>query len=109
MNPTTFNWTDPTTNADGSAIVAGEITGYNLGLRVTTAAGSAAGTYTINVPVAGAAAASELLSAISPALAPGAYAAAIETVGPTDSAWSSEVAFTISPPTPSAPSGLTIK
>lgn len=108
-NPTTFTWTDPTANTDGSPIVPGEITGYNLGIRVTSAPGSAAGIYPINVPVAGAAAASALLSAISPVLVPGSYAAAVETVGPVNSAWSSEVAFTIAPPTPAAPTGLTVK
>lgn len=108
-NPQVFTWIDPVTNVDGSAIVAGEITGYNLGLRVTTASGSVAGTYPINVSVAGATAASELLSGISPVLVPGSYAAAIETVGPVNSAWSAEVAFTITPPTPAAPTGLAVK
>ena len=108
-NPTTATWTDPTTNTDGSAIVAGEITGFNLGFRLTTVSGSAAGTYSTVVPVSGATAASELLSAISPVLAPGSYACAVETVGPVSSGWSSEFAFTIVTPTPGVPTGLTVK
>jgi hypothetical protein len=110
-NPTQFKWVDPVTNTDGSAIVAGEITGYNLGIRIgsLSPAVGTPGVYTINVAVAGATAASELLSAISPILAPNSYVAAIETVGPVDSAFSSEVAFVIAPPTPSAPTGLTIQ
>lgn len=108
-NPVQFTWTDPTANVDGSPIVAGEITGYTLGLRVTTATGSVAGTYPISLSVTGATAASALLSAISPILVPGSYAAAIESVGPVNSAWSAEVTFTITPPTPSAPTGLAVK
>lgn len=107
-NPTTISWTDPTTNTDGSPIVAGEITGYNLGIRVGTLTDGHAGAYTINVPVPGAAAASELLSAISPILAPNSYVIAIESVGPVSSAFSPEVAFVIAPPTPSAPTKLTV-
>jgi hypothetical protein len=102
-NPTTISWTDPTENVDGSPITPGEITGYNLGIRVTTAAGSAAGTYPIILPVVGSTAAKAMLSAISPLLAPGSYAAAVETVGPVSSAWSTEAPFTIAPPVPNAP------
>lgn len=104
-NPTTFTWADPTTNVDGSPIVAGEITGYNIGI------GTASGVYTINVPVAGAAAASELLSQITPALAPGTYFAAVQTVGPVDSVYSNEVTFTLTappPPQPNPPTSFTV-
>jgi hypothetical protein len=107
-NPTKFSWTDPTTNVDGSAIAAGEITGYNLGIRQTSLTGSVAGTYPIQVPVSGATAASELISQISPALTPGGYAAAIQTVGPVNSAWSAEVTFTIAPPVPNSPTNFTV-
>lgn len=51
MNPTHVSWTDPTTNVDGTAIAAGEITGYQVGVRLTTATGSVAGTYPILSPV----------------------------------------------------------
>jgi hypothetical protein len=107
-NPTKFSWTDPTTNVDGTPITAGEITGYTLGIRQTTLSGSAAGTYPIQVPVAGATAASELISQISPALTPGGYAAAIQTVGPVNSAWSAEATFTIAPPVPNSPTNFTV-
>lgn len=110
INPTTanFTWQDPTTNVDGSAIQAGEITGYNLGIRSTTASGSIQGTYPITVNVPGATAAKESVAAIGTVLKPDTYAAAIQTAGPTNSAWSAEVEFTIAQPVPSSPSGLAV-
>lgn len=110
-NPTTATWSDPTTNTDGSPIAAGEITGYSLGIRVGTLTPPTGtpGVYTVNVPVAGAAAATELLSAISPILVPNNYVAAIEAVGPVDSAYSAEYAFVIAPPTPNAPPNFAVK
>jgi hypothetical protein len=107
-NPTLFSWTDPTENVDGSPIAAGEITGYLLGIRQTTAPGSAVGTYPITAQVAGAAAASELLSALGTVLTAGSYAAAVRAVGPVNSSWSTEAAFTIVPPTPSPPTNFTV-
>jgi hypothetical protein len=96
-NPTQFNWIDPTLNTDGGAVTAGEITGYQIGLRQ----GGSAGTYPITVAVASPTATSELFSAISPALVSGTYIAAIRSVGPTDSAWSAEITFAITGvPTP---------
>ena len=41
-NVTTAKWTDPTTNTDGSPIASGEITGYQVGVRL---ASGQAGTY----------------------------------------------------------------
>ena len=101
-NPTKFSWTDPTLNTDGSVIIAGEITGYSVGI------GTASGKYTISVPVSGAAAASELLSQIVPALAAGSYFAAVQTVGPTSSAYSNEITFTIAPAVPNPPTSFTV-
>lgn len=106
-NPTKFSWTAPTTNTDGSAVAAGEITGYNIGIRLTTAAGSVAGTYPIQVPVAGAGTLTELLSQISPPLGQGSYAAAVMDTGAVNSAWSTEVTFSISP-TPNPPGNFTV-
>ena len=107
-NPTTakFSWTDPTTNVDGSAIQAGEITGYSVGIRSATAAGSVAGTYTVTAAVAGATAANEAVASIGTVLKPDTYAAAIQAVGPANSAWSSEIEFVIAPPVPSAPTNF---
>ena len=102
-NPTTFSWTDPTLNTDGGPVVAGEITGYQIGIRQ----GGTAGTYSTTVSVASPTATSELLSAFSPALLSGTYEAAIRSVGPTDSAWSTEITFTISG-VPQPPSGFLI-
>lgn len=107
MNPTQFSWTDPTTNIDGSPIVAGEITGYIIGIRSTTATGSVAGTYPITANVAGAAATMELLSALGTTLKPDTYAAAIRTAGPVPSLFSTEATFTITPPQPNPPTGFT--
>lgn len=110
INPSTanFTWADPTTNVDGSAIQAGEITGYNVGIRSATASGSVAGTYTIMAAVAGAAAAKEAVSAIGTVLKPDTYAAAIQTVGPTSSAWSPEIEFVIAQPVPESPSAFSV-
>ena len=104
-NPTKFTWTDPTTNVDGSAIAAGEITGYTIGVRSTTAAGSVAGTYPITV-TAPPSVTSDLLSAITPALPAGSYAAAIQAVTANSvSAWSAEATFTIAE-VPNPPTGF---
>ncbi len=100
-NPVNFTWADPTTNVDGSAIVAGEILGYTIGVRSTTAAGSVAGTYSKTVVIATPTATSEAVSALG--LVPDNYAAAIRTNSAINSSWSAEIAFTIVPPTPNAP------
>lgn len=101
MNPTTAKWVAPTTNTDGAVIVAGEITGYTLGIRPSN---GTAGTYPTVLTVTGA----TTLSTTLPTLASGAYLAAIKAIGPNPSAWSTEVSFTISG-VPNAPSGLTIQ
>lgn len=98
-NPSKVSWADPTTNVDGSAIAAGEITGYQVGIR--PAAGSA-GNYPTLVQAAG-----TVTSAPLPTLAAGSYAAAVQTIGPIDSAWSAEIAFTIAE-TPNPPAGLAV-
>lgn len=103
-----FSWTDPTTNTDGSPIQSGELTGYAIGIRSATATGSVVGTYTITAQVSGAAAANEALSAIGTVLKPDTYAAAIQSVGPINSAWSSEIEFTIAQPVPNPPTGFTV-
>ena len=106
-SPTTFTWTDPTTNVDGSPIAAGEITGYEIGVRPST---GTVGTYPTRTPVTGGATVSEAFSAIAGTLQPGSYAAAVCALGAVNSAWSNEVTFTIAapPPTPSAPTNFTL-
>ena len=101
-----FNWTDATTNTDGSAIVSGEITGFLIGIRSTTATGSVAGTYPINSPSIAASAVSEAVALITPSLQPDTYAAAIKSVGPVNSAWSTEVQFQIAQPVPNPPTAF---
>jgi hypothetical protein len=107
-NPTGFSWTDPVTNTDGSAITAGEVTGYTVGVRSTTAAGSVAGTYLITGSVAGAASTGETVAALSALLKPDTYAAAVRADGPVPSAWSTEATFTIAPAQPNPPSGFVV-
>ncbi len=102
-NPTQFTWVDPTTNTDGSAVAAGEITGYTIGVGV------ASGNYTMLTPVSSPTATSEPLSSLSSVLAPGTYFAAIRaesTGGP--SAFSNEVSFAIAAPVPNPPTGFTV-
>jgi hypothetical protein len=102
---TQFTWVDPTLNVDGSAIAAGEITGYTVGVRSTTTTGSVVGVYPMLSPV-GPTITSEAFSALTTILKPGAYAGAVQANGPANSAWSAEVAFTIAVPVPNAPSAV---
>lgn len=105
-NPTTASWTDPTTNTDGSTITAGEITGYEVGVRL---ASGTAGTYTSTATVA-ASATSCPLSALTPAIGFGSFMAAVRTLSTTngDSAYTAEVAFSLVAPTPNPPSGFSV-
>lgn len=97
---TAITWTDPTANTDGSAIDASEITGYSIGVREDGS--GAAGTYPLTVTVQGATAVSESAQALITALSlkPGNYWAAVQTVGPTNSDWSTEAPFSIPAPLP---------
>lgn len=115
-DPTKLDWTDPTTNTDGSPIAAGEVTGYEIGVRDTTAAGSTAGTYPYGFK-APPDAVEEPLTVINPVLPKGVLLAAAirtNTAGldgnnqPINSAWTEEVTFTLSvpAPVPNPPSGF---
>jgi hypothetical protein len=95
---TQFTWADPTTSVDGSPLVPGEVTGYTIGVRSTTAAGSAAGTYSALTSIIDPAATSEAISALSTVLKPDSYAAAIRSDGLVVSAWSTETMFAIAAP-----------
>lgn len=109
-NPTQITWTDATTNTDGTPIAAGEVTGYTVGVRSTTAAGSVAGTYPFTAS-APATATSELLSALSAVLPADTYVAAVQSTGPVNSGWSAESApFTIAAPlpVPAAPTNVVV-
>lgn len=102
-------WTPPTVNSDGSPLTTGEITGYIVGLRSLTAAGTAAGTYPIQSPATSATAVTEALSAISANLKADNYASAVQAQsanGP--SAWSTEFQFQGVLPVPSAPTGFSV-
>lgn len=113
VNPIKFTWVDATTNVDGSPITAGEVTGFQIGIRAVAAAGSIAGTYPILAPPAAASALNEALAAITPNLLPAGdgvnpgYMASIMSTGPKNSAWSPvEFAFSIVLPTPNPPSNF---
>ncbi len=102
-------WTLPTTNTDGSPITAGEVTGFIVGLRSTTATGSAAGTYPIQSPPTASDAVTEALSAITANLKSDSYAVAVQTQsvdGPSD--WSAEVLFTGVLPKPNPPGTIAV-
>lgn len=106
-NPTKFSWVDPTANTDGSALAPSEITGYTIGVRNTVTTGSTPGTYPITLAVP-ATVTSALLSAITPQLPVGSYAAAIQAVtAVSNSAWSTEAAFTVVE-VPNPPTGFTV-
>ena len=102
-------WTPPSTNTDGSPIAVGEIQGYIVGLRSTTASGSSAGVYPIQSPITAPDAVTEALSAITANLKSDNYAVAVQTEsanGP--SAWSAEVLFTGTLPVPNPPTNVPV-
>jgi hypothetical protein len=109
--PTIATWTDPTTNTDGTPIAPGEIVGYELGVRDTTAAGSAAGTYPFGVK-APSTATSEPLALITPALPKGVLLAAAvrANTAANNSDWTPEVTFTlpVPVPVPNPPTGFSV-
>lgn len=118
-NPTpAATFTDPVADVNGNPIPAGEITGYNVGIRDLEAAGSVAGTYPNTAAVTGASSTSEALALLfsSGALVSGhSYAVAAQTLtnpSTLNSAWSAEYQFTFAPVVPPAqvlpPSGLTV-
>lgn len=110
--PKQFTWVVPTTNTDGTAITDGEITGYTIGIRSLSSAGSSAGTYPTLVPVSSPTATTETLAQVAAALgkplAPDNYAAAIRSVGPVASDWTAEQDFTVDAPKPNPPSVFSV-
>lgn len=68
-----LDWTEATTNTDGSPITDGEVTGFTVGVRDTTAAGSVAGSYPFKATAPNTAAATEkeLISVLAPILPKG--------------------------------------
>lgn len=102
-NPTKFSWTDPSTNTDGTAVSAGELVSYTIGV------GTATGVYTILTTVSPGSATSEALSSLTTVLVPGTYFAAIKANTSTaSSVWSNEVSFSLAAPVPNAPTGFSV-
>lgn len=103
------SWQAPTANDDGSALTIGEVTGYIVGLRSLSVAGTAAGTYPIQSPPTSSTALTEALSAITANLKPDSYAAAVQAQsanGP--STWSSEAQFQGVLPKPNPPTAVSV-
>lgn len=86
-----FTWEPPTQNTDNSALTGGELTGYEVGVRI----GGSAGTYPTSMMVDGAFTSADLIANIQPPLASGTYQAAVRTAGPTPGTWSVEASFTV--------------
>lgn len=109
------SWVDPTSNKDGSPLAAGEVSGYQVGFRSVSAAGSAVGAYPIlGAPVASTAV-SEAITAVMSSLVIDTYATAVRTVSvqngvTVNSDWSAEYVFdgVIPPVIPNPPSGVTV-
>lgn len=104
----TITWTDPTTNTDGSPIVAGQITSYIVGIRTLS---GTVGEYPTEFVASSLARANEIIAAIADVLAPGTYIAAVQAVGAAPSSWSAESTFIVAPPVvlvPNPPTGLTV-
>jgi|HubBroStandDraft_1064217.scaffolds.fasta_scaffold76614_3 hypothetical protein len=109
------DWTPPTTDINGDPIPAGEITGYEIGIRDLAVTGSVAGTYPATVQATGATAITEALTSFiaSKAMVPGhSYAIAAMTLAntpPGNSQWGVEYQFTWQPlAAPMPPTALTV-
>ena len=98
-----ITWTAPTLNTDGSPIKAGEITGYELGVRP---AQDTPGVYPLTATVKTMADAPAALSSLK--LVVGDYVGAVRAVGPVDSPWSAETPFAVMP-VPRAPGDFRIQ
>jgi len=95
-NPVKFTWAAPTANADGTPIAAGEITGYQIGIRKSTdpVPAQAGGVYPTLMPAEPSSVFSEALALLTPPLASGSYFAAIQaTTANGPSLWSTEISF----------------
>jgi hypothetical protein len=87
-------------NPDGSPLLAGEVTGYQIGIRP---ASGVVGTYPVEI----AATPGVDDSVVFAGLAPGNYFASVRAMGPTNSPWdTSEIAFTVPVPVPAAPTNF---
>lgn len=94
---------------DGAPVAGADVTGFIVGLRSLTAVGSATGIYPITSPLVAADATTEALAAVTAALKPDDYAAAVQAQsanGPSD--WSPEFAFTGVLPVPNSPTAVTV-
>lgn len=99
--------TGKVTWTDGAAVPGADVTGFIVGLRSLTVAGSAAGTYPIQSPPVAASVTSDALSAVTASLKADDYGIAIQAQsvnGP--SPWSGEFQFTGELPVPNEPTNV---
>jgi hypothetical protein len=93
-NSTKISWTDPTLNTDGTAIAAGEITSFAVGVRLAT---GTLGTYAYTAS-APASAVSELLTLLAPILPTGVSLVAgvqVQSTANGNSGWTESSPFTL--------------
>lgn len=94
---------------DGDAVPGADVTGFIVGLRSLTVAGSAAGTYPIQSPPVAASETTDALSQVTASLKADDYAIAVQAQsanGP--SVWSVELQFTGVLPLPNPPSAVSV-
>lgn len=94
-------WSAPTTNTDGSALPASQITQYRM--EYGTCVGTAFGTRIGDVLVAG-----NALTATTPNLGPGTYCLRVYTKTSVEGPSSGTASIVVPVPTPNAPTNLTI-
>lgn len=99
--------TGKVTWTDGAPVPGADVTGFIVGLRSLTVAGSLAGTYPIQSPPVAASATTDALSAVTASLKADDYGVAVQAQsanGP--SPWSVELQFTGELPLPNAPTNV---
>jgi hypothetical protein len=116
--PTSIDFTLPTTNTDGSAIPPGELIDVDFGYGTTSAAGAPTFMYstivskafTVVDPTNAAVVTVPWASLGQPVLTPGTwfFAVRVKSGAGTTSIWSNEAQFVVPVPVPNPPSGFTV-
>lgn len=104
------SWTDPTQGTDGQPLSGGDaVTGYKVGLRSLTAAGSVAGTYPFTASVGPTLTSEAVATVLGASMVADSYAAAVQAQSANGaSAWSAEFSFQGSLPVPLAPTAVSV-
>lgn len=115
--PTSIDFTLPTTNTDGSGIPAGELVDVDFGYGTTSAAGAPTFAYTNIVSKAFTAVDPSNAAVVTvpwanlgqPVLAPGTWFFAVRVVAAGGASnWSNEAQFVVPTPVPNPPTGFTV-